>query len=78
MVMSALFLVTGLCNTDLLLIYTIPTSLCGTACVLNSLRGTWKVEAGLMQGGDLSTALFVILLFAATSRSQKNGLRHLD
>ena len=62
LVMTALFLVNGFCNTDLLLIFTILTSLWGTACVLNGLHGTWKVETGLMQGGALSTALFVVLL----------------
>ena len=62
MVMSALLLVAGLCSTDLLLIYKILTSLWGTACVLGGLHGAWKVETGLMQGGALSTALFVVLL----------------
>ena len=79
-VMEALLLVRGLCSSDLLITYAILVGLWGTACILGGRHGLWKVHTGLVQGGALSTALFVVLLLPLAEELKRIGcgiwLRH--
>ena len=70
-VMEALRLVDGLVESDLLIIYALLTSLWGAACIFAGLHGLWRMQCGLLQGGALSTALFVVLLLPPYSELRK-------
>ena len=73
-VMEALRLIPGLREADMLLIWVILVSLWGTASILGGLYGRWKVECGIVQGGALSTALFVALLLPLYRKLKEAGV----